>query len=85
MTFFLSQRGYLELRIKLPKYLFSRPMRFMQLLPKSLNFIGLPGRQKKRVNFEKKHDKKNLLHRNHKVDKANIFHTCLRYYPLHKS
>ena len=38
----------------------------------------------KRVNFRKIIFKKNLLLKNHKVDEAVTFHTCLWHHPLHK-
>ena len=52
----------------------SSPLGFIWLLSKSLNLIGCQG--DKKGNFRKK-NVKNLLHRNHKLDKADTLHACL--------
>ena len=59
----------------LQQCLLSSPLRFIWLLSKSNNLIGYQG--DKRVFFS------NHL-KNHKVNEAVTFHTCLWHYPLHK-
>ena len=74
----MAQWVYLEFILQ--KCLLSRPLYFVWCLSKSLNFIGSQG--DKRVNFRKKSNTNHL--RNHKMDEAVTFHTCLWHYPLHK-
>ena len=65
-------KGYIW-NLFLQKCLLSSPLCFIWFLSKSLNLIGCQGDKKG----------KNLL-RNHKVDEAVTFHTCLWHHPLHK-